>query len=65
MNSQLWMANCHGLSMETLEGISEGENVEALIEEVGDYQGPTALLRDAAAWLKGTQGMGAKPLDQS
>ena len=52
-NSQLWMANCHGLSMETLEGISEGENAEALIEEVGDYQGPTALLVDAAAWLTG------------
>ena len=52
-NSQLWMANCHGLSMETLEGISEGENAEALIQEVGDYQGPTALLVDAAAWLTG------------
>ena len=52
-NSQLWMANCHGLSLETLNGIAEGENVEALIEEVGDYEGPTALLRDAAGWLAG------------
>ena len=52
-NSQLWMANCHGLSLETLQGIAAGENAEALIEEVGDYQGPTALLVDAAAWLTG------------
>ena len=52
-NSQVWMANCHGLSMETLHGIAAGENVEALIEEVGDYEGPTALLVDAAAWLTG------------
>ena len=52
-NSQLCMAPCHGLSLETLHGIAEGENVEALIEEVGDYEGPTALLVDAAAWLKG------------
>ena len=52
-NSQLWMANCYGLSMETLHGIAAGENAEALIQEVGDYQGPTALLVDAAAWLTG------------
>ena len=52
-NSQTWMANCHGLSLETLNGIAEGENPKALIEEVGDYQGPTALLRDAAGWLAG------------
>ena len=49
-NAQLWMANCHGLSMETLHGIAAGENAEALIQEVGDYKGPTALLRDAAGW---------------
>ena len=52
-NSQLWMTPCHGLSLETLHGIAEGENAEALIQEVGDYQGPTALLVDAAAWLTG------------
>ena len=52
-NSQIWMANCHGLSMETLEGISEGGSVEALIQEVGDYQGPTALLKDTASWISG------------
>ena len=52
-NSQLWMANCHGLSLETLQAIAEGENVEALIEEVGDYEGPAALLRDAADWSVG------------
>ena len=52
-NSQLWMANCHGLSMETLQAIAAGEDIEALIQEVGDYQGPTALLRDAAGYLVG------------
>ena len=49
-NSQLWMATCHGLSLETLQAIAGGEDIEALIAEVGDYQGPTALLRDAAGW---------------
>ena len=53
INSQLWMAPCHGLSLEMLQAIAEGENAEALIEEVGDYEGPTALLVDAAAWLTG------------
>ena len=52
-NSQLWMANCHGLSIETLHGIAAGENAKALIQEVGDYEGPRALLVDAAAWLTG------------
>ena len=52
-NCQLWMAPCLSLSMETLQAIAAGENVEALIEEVGDYKGPTALLRDAAGWLGG------------
>ena len=50
-NAQLWMTNCLGLSMETLQAIAAGENVEALIEEVGDYQGPRALLVDVANWL--------------
>ena len=52
-NSQLWMANCHGLSMETLHGIAEGGDIPSLIEEVGDYKGPTALLWDAAGYLVG------------
>ena len=52
-NSQMWLTPCHGLSMETLQAIAEGENVEALIMEIGDFQGPTALLVDAAAWLTG------------
>ena len=52
-NAQLWMANCHGLSTETLQAIATGEDIEALIEEVGDYQGPRALLVDAANWLAG------------
>ena len=52
-NAQLWMAPCVSLSMETLQAIAAGENVEVLIEEVGDYEGPAALLRDAAGWLAG------------
>ena len=52
-NAQLWMTPCHGLSLETLHGIAAGGDIEALIMEVGDYQGPTALLRDTADWLAG------------
>ena len=52
-NSQLWMTNCFGLNLETLQAIGAGENVEALILEIGDYQGPAALLRDTADWLAG------------
>ena len=52
-NAQLWITNCHGLNMETLQAIGAGENIPALIEEIGDYQGPTALLVDAADWLTG------------
>ena len=52
-NAQLWMTPCHGLSIETLQGIAEGGNIPALIQEVGDYEGPTALLRDAAGYLVG------------
>ena len=53
VNSQAWLANCHGLGLEIMYGLARGEGIEALIEEVGDYQGPTALLRDAAGWLVG------------
>ena len=59
-NSQLWMANCHGLSMETLQGIAEGGDIPSLIEEVGDYQGPTALLVDVANWLHPPKESGRK-----
>ena len=52
-NSQLWMTNCFGLNLETLQAIGAGGNVEALILEIGDYQGPAALLRDTADWLEG------------
>ena len=52
-NAVTWMTPCHGLSIETLQGIAEGGDIPALIEEVGDYKGPTALLVDAAAWLTG------------
>ena len=52
-NAQLWMTPCHGLNLEHLQGIADGEDIEALIAEIGDYQGPTALLRDAAEYLMG------------
>ena len=52
-NSTLWMTNCFGLSLETLEAIARGEDIAPLVAEVGDYQGPTALLRDTAEWLVG------------
>ena len=55
-NAQMWMTPCHGLNMETLQAIGAGENIPALIEEIGDYQGPSALLRDTAAYLKTGQG---------
>ena len=47
------MTPCHGLTMETLQAIAEGGDIESLILEIGDYEGPTALLVDAAAWLTG------------
>ena len=34
-NAQLWMTPCHGLNMETLQAIGAGENIPALIEEIG------------------------------
>ena len=52
-NAQLWMAPCISLNLETLQAIGAGEVIEALILEIDDYQGPTALLRDTAAWLAG------------
>ena len=52
-NAQLWITPCRGLSLETLYGIARGENIEAPIQEIGDYEGPAALLRDTADWLAG------------
>ena len=52
-NAQLWMTPCHGLNLETLQAIGAGGDIEALIMEIEDYQGPTALLRDTADWLAG------------
>ena len=52
-NAQLWMAPCVSLNLETLQAIGAGQNIEALILEIGDYQGPAALLRDTADWLAG------------
>ena len=52
-NAQLWMAPCVSLNLETLQAIGAGGNIESLILEIGDYQGPAALLRDTADWLAG------------
>ena len=52
-NAVTWMTPCHGLSLETLEAIARGEDIAPLIQEIGDYSGPAALLRDAAGWLVG------------
>ena len=52
-NSQLWMTPCNGLNLETLQAIGAGGDIPALIQEIGDYKGPTALLRDTADWLAG------------
>ena len=52
-NAQLWMTPCHGLSLETLQAIGSGGDIESLIMEIGDYQGPAALLRDTAGYLVG------------
>ena len=52
-NAGLWMKSCHGLSLETLYGIAAGGNIKALIEEVGNYRGPRALLVDSANFLVG------------
>ena len=59
-NAQLWMAPCHGLSLETLHGIAEGGDIPSLIQEIGDYQGPTALLVDVANWLHPPKESGRK-----
>ena len=52
-NAQLWMTPCLSLSLETLYAIGAGGDIEALIQEIGDYEGPAALLRDTADWLAG------------
>ena len=41
-------ATCHGLSMETLQASQKVEISRRSFEEVGDYQGPRALLVDVA-----------------
>ena len=52
-NAQLWMTLCLSLSLETLQAIGAGGDIQSLIQEIGDYQGPAALLRDTADWLAG------------
>ena len=54
-NSQLWMSAVTGLNLEILTAIGDATTageVAALVAEIGDCQGPTALLRDAAAYLR-------------
>ena len=58
-NSQLWMSPCLGLNIETLRAVGDAtgkRQIKALIAEIGDYDGPTALLRDTAAYLKTGKG---------
>ena len=55
-NAGLWMKNCHGLNLETLQAIGAGGDIEALIQEIEDYEGPAVLLRDTAAYLKTGKG---------
>ena len=56
-NAQLWVSACTGLNLEILTGIGLADKagdiaaVHALIAEVGDYNGPDALLRDVAKYL--------------
>ena len=55
-NSQLWMSSCTGLNAEILRGIANATSateIAALVEEVGDYEGPVSLLRDTAHYLSG------------
>ena len=55
-NATLWVSRCVGLNLETLRAIGRATStseIAALIEEVGDYDGPTSLLRDAAQYLAG------------
>ena len=58
-NAQRWVSACLGLNLEILTAIGAATSVKelsALVREVGDYDGPTALLRDTATYLKTGQG---------
>ena len=58
-NAQRWVSACLGLNLEILDGIANAtssKEIAALVREVGDYDGPTALLRDTAAYLKTGRG---------
>ena len=58
-NSLLWVSACTGLNPEILQAIgnaASAEEVRALVLEVGDYEGPIALLRDTAKYLKTGKG---------
>ena len=55
-NATLWVSRCVGLNLETLRGIANATSsseINALVQEVGDYDGPVSLLRDTAQYLAG------------
>ena len=56
LNAAMWVSACVGLNVEILYGIAKASTtaeVDALVAEVQDYQGPAALLRDTADWIAG------------
>ena len=67
-NAQRWVSACLGLNLEILDAIgnaTSSKEIAALVREVGDYDGPTALLRDTAAkYLKTGNGAGGPPTGQ-
>ena len=55
-NAALWVSRCQGLNIEMLRGIANATSsseINALVQEVGDYEGPVSLLRDTAQYLAG------------
>ena len=55
-NAALWGGRCQGLNIEILWGIANATSsseINALVQEVGDYDGPVSLLRDTAQYLAG------------
>ena len=55
-NAALWVSRCQGLNIEILWGIANATSsseINALVQEVGDYDGPVSLLRDTAQYLAG------------
>ena len=56
LNVAMWVSACVGLNVEIMYGLAKASTtaeVTALVAEIGDYQGPAALLRDTADWIAG------------